>query len=242
MKHREDNADDNQLPLVSVIIPVYNGERYLGAAIESVLAQTYRPLEVIVVDDGSTDGSAAVARGFGEAVRCYSQENAGQAAAQNAGVEAARGDYFAFLDADDLWAENKLELQMKAFADDLELDIVSVHVQEFVSPDVDAQRAEKFIVHEEPSPWFSPSSVVVKRTSFFRVGFFETKWTVGEFMSWVLRANELGLRKKMLPEVGVWRRIHESNKGIRLRGQNSQRLHILKASLDRRRKQQRSEV
>ena len=99
--------------LVSVIIPVYNGESYLSEAVESVYAQTIRPLEVIVIDDGSTDGSAAVARSF-EDVRFYRQPNRGAADARNRGTELAHGSFLAFLDADDVWTPQKLRIQMAA--------------------------------------------------------------------------------------------------------------------------------
>ena len=100
-------------PLVSAIIPVYNCERYLAEAIESVLAQTYRPIGIIVVDDGSTDGSADVAKSFTDPqVRYFYQPNSGQGAARNQGTNLARGSFFTFLDADDLWTDNKLELQL----------------------------------------------------------------------------------------------------------------------------------
>ncbi|MDA2909713.1 glycosyltransferase family 2 protein [Nitrospiraceae bacterium AH_259_D15_M11_P09] len=99
-------------PQVSVVIPVYNGERYLAEAIQSVVGQTYRDFELIVVDDGSTDGSALVARSFGDAVRYYYQKNGGLSKARNAGIALARATYIAFLDHDDLWMPHKLVRQV----------------------------------------------------------------------------------------------------------------------------------
>src|SRR5262245_57280331 len=96
-------------PLVSVIIPCYNAERYIGDAIRSALAQTYQPIEVIVIDDGSTDGSTSVARSFGEIVRCESIKNSGVSAARNTGLAMAHGELIQFLDADDLLHSQKLE-------------------------------------------------------------------------------------------------------------------------------------
>src|SRR4026207_1616410 len=113
-----------ETPLVSVIIPVYNYDRYLGEAIESVLSQTYQQLEVIVVDDGSTDQSGEVARSFdGRGVRYCQQVHAGIGPARNKGVELAQGDYIAFLDADDRWPLEKLERQLRAFESDPELEM-----------------------------------------------------------------------------------------------------------------------
>ena len=106
-RHRE--------PVVSVVMPVYQGREHLAAAIESVLAQTFEQFELLLVDDGSTDGSSGIARTFTERdprVRYSRQENAGQGAARNAGIGLARGEAVAFLDQDDLWLPNKLARQL----------------------------------------------------------------------------------------------------------------------------------
>jgi glycosyltransferase involved in cell wall biosynthesis len=97
--------------LVSVIVPVYNGERYLSAALESIFAQDYHPFEVIVVDDGSGDSSAAIAKSF-KSVQYIYQTNQGIANAWNLGIDASKGELIAFLDCDDLWTPNKLRLQV----------------------------------------------------------------------------------------------------------------------------------
>src|SRR5512143_4014499 len=99
-------------PLVSVVMPVYNGARYLRQALESALNQTYRPLEIIVVDDGSTDETSAILAEFGSRIRAIRQKNPGSAAARNAALQAAHGEIIAFLDADDLWLPQKLEVQV----------------------------------------------------------------------------------------------------------------------------------
>lgn len=104
-------------PLVTTVIPAYNCEKYVGKAIDSILAQTYRPVEIIVVDDGSTDGTHDVLSGFGAKVRVLERENGGPSAARNAGIAAASGGLIAFLDADDLWKPNKLSLQVPLFED-----------------------------------------------------------------------------------------------------------------------------
>ena len=101
-----------ETPGVSVVIPVYNGEQYLADAIQSVRDQTYQNVEVIVVDDGSTDESADVAKKFGEAIRYVHQSNGGVGKARNTGIAAARGAYLAFLDQDDLWLPDKLAVQV----------------------------------------------------------------------------------------------------------------------------------
>lgn len=104
---------------VSVVITCYNYGRYLQACVESVLAQTYDNIEILVIDDGSTDDSASVMESFRDVVnlRYFWQENAGQARAKNEGIARATGDFVAFLDADDVWTPTKIEQQMRCFED-----------------------------------------------------------------------------------------------------------------------------
>jgi glycosyltransferase involved in cell wall biosynthesis len=96
-------------PRVSVIIPVYNGEPTIGAAIQSVLAQTFRDFEIIVVDDGSTDATASILERFASRITIIKQANRGFCDARNAGIANSQGGYLALLDADDTWLPSKLE-------------------------------------------------------------------------------------------------------------------------------------
>jgi glycosyltransferase involved in cell wall biosynthesis len=225
-------------PLISVMIGVYNAERYLAEAIDSVFAQSYRPLELIVVDDGSDDGSGDVARGYGDAITFARQENAGNGAARNHAVRLASGELFAFLDADDRFTPGKLERQYAALAADSDLDIVFGHVQEFVSPELtEAERASVRPPASEPLPWPAPNLMLIRRESFVRVGPFSEDVRVGVTVDWYARAMEAGLRSTVLPEVVLERRLHLTNNGLRERDSRQQYLHVLKASLDRRRAQ-----
>lgn len=180
-------------PLVSVIMPVHNGEKYLSEAIESILAQDYRPIEVILIDDGSTDGTSEIARSFSPMVKYWYQANAGTGAARNRGVELAQGSFFAFLDADDLWLPDKLTIQMAAFSDNSETEAVFGHVKQFYSPELDDVAKNKLRCPDETMPRFLPCTILIKREAFFRVGLFETHWLLGQDMSWILRAREQGL-------------------------------------------------
>jgi glycosyltransferase involved in cell wall biosynthesis len=221
--------------LVSVVIGVYNAERYLGEAIDSVLAQDYRAIELIVVDDGSTDGSGAVAQRYPEVMYLH-QENGGNGAARNTGIGVATGDYLAFLDADDRFTPGKLTLQMEALERDPELDLVFGHEQEFVSPELDDETRRRIRAPApEPMPWTAPNLMLIRRASFDRVGLFETGVRVGVTVDWFLRAKEAGLRYAVLPETVLERRLHTENNGIREAASRSQYLAVLKASLDRRR-------
>jgi glycosyltransferase involved in cell wall biosynthesis len=216
-------------PLVSVIIPVFNGERYLGAAIDSVLAQSHKPIELIVVDDGSTDSSAAVAAGFGGGVRVVSQQNAGIGAARNRGVAAATGSLLAFLDCDDLWAKEKLTLQVTALAANPALDFVLGYCQQFLDG---ANPGEG---EGPPLPGNGPGAMLVRAESFARVGWFSTEWRVGEYIDWYGRAVDAGLQGRMLPESVLFRRLHADNVGRREAASRADYAKVLRAALTRRR-------
>jgi glycosyltransferase involved in cell wall biosynthesis len=221
--------------LVSVIIPVYNCERYLAQATESALVQTYQPIEIIVIDDGSTDDSAQVAKRFSPSVQYVHQPNSGIGAARNSGINLAQGSFLAFLDADDVWVEDKLMQQMAVFKSTPGLDLVFGHVQQFISPELAENEKNKIYCPAEKMPGYVASAMLIKKESFFRIGLFETDWKIGEFINWYIRAKELGLKSFMLPEVVLKRRLHSYNMGIRGRDSRTDYVRILKASLDRRR-------
>ncbi len=221
-------------PLVSVIVPVHNGVRYLGAALESVRAQNYGNLQIIVIDDGSTDETARVATQFDDIEYSYQVQN-GAASARNNGVQQARGKYLAFLDADDLWMGDKLHLQLQALQNGGS-NIVLGYVEQFLSPEIDARETTAH-VPEETLPAFLPSAMILRRADFLRVGFFETSWQIGEFIDWFARATELGLTHQVLPQVVLHRRVHATNQGVTKRQFHLDYVRIVKASLDRRRQQ-----
>ncbi|MBP1464212.1 glycosyltransferase family 2 protein [Candidatus Chloroploca sp. M-50] len=189
---------------LSVIIPVYNGERFLAEAIQSVLDQTLPPDEIIVVDDGSTDGSAAlVAARFAE-VRLLRQTNRGVGAALNLGLSHAHGDLFAFLDADDRWLPDKLERQVAALSADPALDMVFGHVRQFQ----DNQNCT-----EAPRPAIHRGALLIRRHACERVGTFTEDPGVNEIVAWYAKSQTVGLRSFILPHVVFERRIHAHNSG-----------------------------
>jgi len=228
-----------KLPLISCIVPVFNGERYLGEALESILKQGYRPLEIIVVDDGSTDSTAAVANGYRDRVCYLWQPNAGQAAARNFGLDASQGEFVAFLDADDLWHPEKLERQMARFEVRHELDYCLAHVQNFWIPEL-IEEEKKFRDHRisQPIPGYSGCTLLACRTLFERVGPFNTAIHHADDTDWFLRASESGAVMEMLPDVLLYRRLHQTNiSRVRAANSRDQYLHVLKNALDRRRRQ-----
>ncbi len=225
-------------PRVSVIIPIFNGENYLAESIASVLNQSFSPHEIIIIDDGSTDTSANIAQSFGDGVSYYFQPNAGIAAARNKGVEKANGDYLAFLDCDDLWTKDKLSLQIAAFKTDPSLDIAFGHLEQFVSPELDEETKEKLHCPDEIIAGIHCGTMLIKQDAFNRVGLFETQFEIGEFVSWYMRAKELNLSIKVIPELVMRRRIHGANTVIQKRQSVNNFAHIIKRSLDRRRENQ----
>jgi glycosyltransferase involved in cell wall biosynthesis len=232
----------NQCPLVSVIIPVYNNEKYLGEAIESVLGQTYRSFELIVVNDGSTDNSAAIAKSYASQLRYYYQDNSGVGAALNRGVELSRGNFLSFLDADDIWKKDKLMHQIETFDNNPDVDMIFGQVEQFFSSELDENQKKRVRIPARVAGGFFKGCMLIKRDSFFRVGLFDTRWTLGDFIDWYSRAKEEELKSIMLNEIVLLRRIHANNTGIRKRNLRPEFARILKASLDRqRRKMQNTE-
>jgi len=221
--------------LISVVIPVYNGERYIAEALDSVLAQRYREMEIIVVDDGSTDGTRRVVQSY-KALTCVHQSRQGAAAARNTGVKRSRGEFLAFLDADDLWMPDKTEKQMSRLAGDGALDMVFGHVEQFYSPELQAALKGKIKIVEAVLPGYVPGAMLIKKEAFLKVGYFNPDLKVGEFMDWIIRARDGDLRSVMLPDVVLKRRIHDANAGLREKESRKDYLRVLKASLDRQRK------
>jgi len=218
--------------MISVIVPVFNREIYLREALESILHQTRPADEIIVIDDGSTDRSADVARSFGQSVRCISQPNMGIGAARNAGLAAAQGNLIAFLDSDDLWVKNKLEIQSAFLQAHPELDLVFCKMKPFLSPELSPGDIPAFDDRELAA--CVCSGLLAHRRAFDRAGGFETNLRVGEFVSWFERAQAGGLRFETLPELLLKRRVHRGN-SVNDHGAKVDYLRLLKRRIDRRR-------
>ena len=223
-------------PLVSVIIPVLNGERFLAAAVASIRRQRYPNLEIIVVDDGSTDGTAAVANALGGEVRCVSQANAGPPSARNHGLELARGRLIAFLDADDLWTDDKLEVQMGRLLADPDLDVVMGTTQVFRPAAPTADAASLGEPAGPPVLLLSLGSALFRREVFDRVGRFDAGQRMDDDVDWFLRAVEAGARILPLGHVVQYYRRHDRNITNAREADRRFFLLALKKSLDRRRR------
>lgn len=226
-------------PLVSVIMPAYNAAPYVREAIESVFTQAYEPIELVVVDDGSVDGTADIVKSF-PAVTYVFQTNAGSGAARNRAIQKARGEFFTFLDADDRFAPGRLVLQKEALDADPGLDMVFGMVREFISPELDeATKSSIRPPAAEPMPFMSPNVMLIRRAAFERVGPFSTALRVGVTVDWMARGSEAGLRHASVPQVVLERRLHTQNNGLRQRDFRSEYLQVLRDSMERRRRMSR---
>jgi glycosyltransferase involved in cell wall biosynthesis len=224
-------------PLISCIVPVYNGERYLREALDSILAQTYRPMEIIVADDGSTDGTAALVADYGDQLQYLFQPNAGTAAACNLGLQAAQGDFVAFLAADDLWHPEKSSRQVSRFQTRPDLDLCVTYVKNFWIPEL-REEAERFRDHRisQPLPGYVPQAFLARRSLFETVGNFNVALRHADATDWLLRAVDQGAVIELLPDVLVYRRIHQTNLSRRMASSSREEyVQLVKATLDRRR-------
>jgi hypothetical protein len=217
---------------ISVIVPVFNSEKYLGEALESVLAQAEKILEILVVDDGSTDRSAEVARSFPK-VRLLRQENSGPASARNRGIAEAKGRWLAFIDGDDLWAPTAIDRLLRPFESDPGTEM-TIGRMRAVSEKVRREDGElEFLGPASSNFGFGVS--LIRREVFERVGPIDSSYQRGEDTEWCARARENGVRIQLIEDVVLYNRRHTLN--MTRQPQPSLTLKIVKQSLDRRRKE-----
>jgi glycosyltransferase involved in cell wall biosynthesis len=218
---------------VSCIIPCRNGQAYLLAAIASAVAEGVD--EVIVVDDGSTDASAAIAQSACGPVRVLCQAGQGASAARNAGLAVARHGLIAFLDADDLWPAGSMTLRRQALAAEPALDAVYGHVQQFHSPELDAQARSRLICSPGSLAARTFGSIVFRHRVFDRLGTFDVNLGQGEMFDFMARFSDAQLTISCLPDIVLLRRIHGANMMHPSGGGVKGYPRALKAILDRRR-------
>jgi glycosyltransferase involved in cell wall biosynthesis len=221
---------------LSVIVPVYNAAAYLGDALISVLEEHHECFEIIIVDDGSTDDSAEVAKAFGPIVRYYWQPNRGPAAARNRGLEVAGGAVIAFVDADDRWCPGRLGVMLSALAADASTEVVIGQTQRQELRAANGARTFEDIGPAEVIP--SIGSAIYRRSVFERVGRFDEALRYAEDDDWFQRANELGVQIRVLHRVTQYYRIHDRNMThdvkARQRGRAKFLIRLLKRRVNRR--------
>lgn len=229
------DADErrDRLPLVSVVIPVYNGAEFLAEAVKSVLDQNYPSLEIIVVDDGSKDDIDAAVAALPVNVRYFKQPNGGAASARNRGIKDVSGDFIAFLDVDDLWPENKLSSAIDLFQQRPDLDVIQGFGQ--VMQYSEQTGAFEYIGNPRESFPFYIGAAVYRRNAFKRVGLFDALLRFAEDTDWYQRAKEAGLGIERLDQVTLFVRRHSSNMTRGKTFQELNTLRVLKKALDRKR-------
>lgn len=217
-------------PTVAALIPVWNGAAYLAEAIESVVAE--RVDEVVVVDDGSTDDSGAIAERFGPPVRCLRQANRGVAAARNAALRASRSDLVAFLDADDVWPRGRLERLLRALDEHPGCGIAQGRLRRMVRS---ARTGDWEFVDES---WRAPnvSTALIRREVFATVGpFDENARGGGDDVDWLLRVREAGVAEVGVDAITLYYRRHDTNMTNDVATDQSRLLRVLARSIARRR-------
>jgi glycosyltransferase involved in cell wall biosynthesis len=193
-----------ETPLVSVVIPAYNASHTISRAIDSVLAQSYKVLEVIVVDDGSGDNLGAALQKYGDAVRLLRQDNAGPGAARNRGATEARGEFLAFLDSDDFWHPQKLGMQLAAFHERPETNLCWANYRRLRKDEITTANTTgpierpEFVYSDDFSaffrnPYVGTPGVMIKSDLFERLGGFRTDLWAGEDIDLWLRAAYRGV-------------------------------------------------
>jgi glycosyltransferase involved in cell wall biosynthesis len=220
-------------PLVSVIIPVYNGARFISEAIQSVCKQNYEPLEIIIVDDGSTDDTPSVVRSFKD-IRYIHQENQGVAVARNTGIENSRGELIAFLDADDYWTDNKLNIQVECLLRNPHVGYTLGMQKNYLESGIERPfwLREEHLLGEHIG--FLPT-MLIRRQIFDKVGLFNTDFKITEDVEWFSRIENDCITRMVVPEVLLYRRIHDANLGYQLKGGNPLLLKVLRASVHQKR-------
>jgi glycosyltransferase involved in cell wall biosynthesis len=222
-------------PLVSVVIPVYNAAKFLDETLNSVLDQTYPNLEVLAVNDGSTDDSLQILANYASRITIFDSTNKGTPAARNKGIQMATGSYLSFIDSDDLWHPEKLTMQMELLGSMPDVDMTYCCFEEFLSPDLSPTQLANRKVKTGVMSAAMAGTTLIRRASFDKVGPFSETRRTGEFIDWYARAVEVGL--KIVPtEHGHYRRrSHASNQSLQLEGLHKDYLEVVRSALQRRR-------
>lgn len=225
-------------PSISCIVPAYNAEKFIEPAIESILAQSYHPLEVIVVDDGSSDATPELVRAFGDPVRYVIQPGRGLPSARNYGVEQSRGEMIASLDADDLWHPDKLRQQMTFLEARPDVDLCLTMMQNiWIAELADEAERLKDQPRAQPMPGFIFSTILASKQTFERVGPCDVTRRHAHVAEWFLRAQNLGMKIEVLPDVLMWHRNHLDNMTRREQAASrSEFLGLIREHLDQKRR------
>ncbi|HEY5296293.1 MAG TPA: glycosyltransferase [Verrucomicrobiae bacterium] len=221
-------------PLVSVIMAVRNGERFLAEAIRSVRAQNYPAHEIIVVDGHSTDRTAEIARSF-SGVKFLTQPGRGVSAALNFGIAVARGDWIAVLEHDDIWTPEKLRTQILFMQRRPELQFTLTHARLFLEPGCAWPSGYNPDWLKEPQIGAILSSLVARKKVFEQIGKFDEHLQCAGDVDWFSRAKDLQIPMAYLEETLLLKRVHDRNVTSQTQLNNVELLQVIKRTLDRKR-------
>ncbi len=224
-------------PLVSVIVAVSDGERYIGSALHSIFRQNYYPFDIIVVDGQSVDRTAAIAQSF-KSVKYIYQAGHGLANGRNRGIEAAQGEFIAFLDSDDLWTPDKLGIQIDYLLRNPELQYVNAWVQLFVDwgYSLRSRYTKKFL--EQAHVGRTPGTLVARKSVFDLVGLFSPDFNIACDAEWFVRANGCRIPMFIVPEVLLYKRIHDNNLSSNVSINRKELMEVIRQSIMRQRQQE----
>lgn len=218
-------------PLISVIIPTYNRANFLHEAIESINNQNYSNLEIIIVDDGSTDNTKKIVKNLGSNLKYIYQKNKGPAAARNTGLKVAKGEIIGFLDSDDLWPVNKLNYQLKELLNS-DMEIIIGGVKHLMLKD---SKNPKFVEHSVTYNRRSLGSALFKISAFKKVGFLDENLILWEDLDWFLRAHEFGIKILWQKKITLLIRVHRENMSRDVNRGNKFLSKVLRNSIKRKR-------
>ncbi|MGC1244927.1 MAG: glycosyltransferase [Spirulinaceae cyanobacterium] len=224
-------------PLVSVIIVVKDGEKYLAEAIETVIKQTYQNHEIIVVDGNSVDNTAKIAQSYSQ-VRYLLQKSQGIARAYNQGIEAAKGDIIAFLSHDDLWTPHKLITQVNYLLNHSEIQYTVAKVKFFLEAGHTPPPGFREELLEGEHTGKIMETLVARKSLFAEVGKLDPEFNVAEDVDWFARCNDAGIPAAVMPEVLLYKRVHDTNLSLNAANNNQNLLKVLRQSIKRKRQQE----
>lgn len=224
----------NDRPLVSVIVPTRNSERFVEQAVQSVTAQDYRPIELIVVDGRSTDGTAAIVARFDQA-RWITQPGSGIADAWNAGIDTASGDWLAFLSSDDMWTPDKLSTQVGYMLDHPDLQYTIAKFEYRREPGMDLPKGFNENLLGRQLVGRIMETLVARRGAYDVVGRYNVDLPLGEDVDWYARAKDMNIAMAMIDKVLLHKRVHDANASTNAARNTPLLLKIMRESIARQR-------
>ncbi|MFT5312548.1 MAG: glycosyltransferase involved in cell wall biosynthesis [Paraglaciecola sp.] len=223
-------------PLITTIVAVRNGEQFLRDALDSILASDYPNVEIVLIDGGSTDGTAAIAQSYPQ-VKYFAQEGKGIPDAYNQGVSEANGEWIAFLSHDDRWLPKKLSLQAQYLSENEDHQLVVCRIQYFLETGCQIPSGFRPELLEGDHVAKIMETLLVRKNLFEEVGVFDTRYDIGEDVDWYARVQDAGFEVPVLPEVLVHKRVHDHNSSIDVDKNNVILLQVIRESIKRKQQQ-----